>query len=177
MSNLNFSPEIRFSPRSKFVKDLSQRFTVMPISRRHNEHKTRPCSLVLMRRPVPAIYVVLRPSFPQRRSSFLFVLLCLHQRRHAEVLYFPWAVQSEWKPSRAGKATHNTQLLFLQYVYMCGHKVTSDSRDRFRVNRTPRKIITRFRFIQKFSDQLFVSIIIISFFMKNIFYKIFIYTH
>lgn len=111
------------------MKDLSQRFTAMPISRRHNEHKTRPCSLVLMRRPVPASYVVLRPSFPQRRSSFLFVLLCLHQRRHAEVLYFPWAVQSEWKPTRARQERqHNTQPLFLQYVYMCGHKVTEDVR-------------------------------------------------
>jgi len=94
------------------VKDLSQRFTVMPISRRHNEHKTRPCSLVLMRRPVPASYVVLRPSFPQRRSSFLFVLLCLHQRRHAEVLYFPWAVQRmEAQPSPTGKATQHAAIV------------------------------------------------------------------
>lgn len=41
----------------------------MPISRRHNEHKTRPCSLVLMRRcrylPATSSFV-LRPSYPVR---------------------------------------------------------------------------------------------------------------
>lgn len=126
-----FRRDIRLSAWSKFAKYLSRWFTTMSIFRRHNEHKTRPCSLVLMRRLVPACLrlsatsssVALHPSSTVH-APFLFVLLCLHQRRHAEVLYFPVGrperIEAQAEPE-TGKA-HNTPPLFLRYVR--GHKVT-----------------------------------------------------
>lgn len=100
---------------------ISEIYDRADLSRRRNEHKTRPCSLVLMRRPVPACspatsFFVLS-SFP---ALFLFVLLCLHQRRHAEVAYFPWAVQVEWKSRLypTGKASQHARHCFND-IYVC----------------------------------------------------------
>lgn len=96
----------------------------MPILRRHNEHKTRPRSLVLIRRPStcplrrpssfipPMSYAVplrsaLSPSATTRRSGL-----------------FPvgrpgWM---EARPSSTGKATQHVAVVSTSYV--CGQKVT-----------------------------------------------------
>lgn len=69
----------------------------------------------------PGICHVVRPSsFPQRRPPFLFVLLCLHQRRHAEVVYFPWAVQGEWNHDRSRRKGRIAVVSTVRtHVYVC----------------------------------------------------------
>jgi len=145
--NRDFSSEIRLLPWSKFVKDLSQRFTAVPISRRCNEHKTRPCSLVLIRcyryLPAKSFFVLRSPNtFPPRCSSS--VLLCLHQRRHAEVLYFPWAVQDEWnlRPSLTEKAIQHTVIVLRARAQSDGaHAIRVSIDSEFRVSGAPRETI------------------------------------
>lgn len=133
-SNLNFLSEIRLLPWSKFVKDLSQRFTVTPIFRRHNEHKTRPCSLVLMRRPVPASYIVLRPSFPQRRSSSFCSVSISDDTSKCFISRGPSRVNgSPAEPDRKGNTTRS-YCFDSRYVYMCGYKVTESVRFRISIS-------------------------------------------
>lgn len=104
----------------------------MPISRRRNEHKTRPCSLVLMRccRYLPATSsFVLRPSFSSAFPPLVPLRSALSPsattRRSALFpVGRPGRMEAPAESDRKGNTTHR----HCSTVYVCGHKVTEHVR-------------------------------------------------
>jgi len=142
--NRDFSSEIRLLPWSKFVKDLSRRFTAVRISRRCNEHKTRPCSLVLIRRC---------RHLPSRSSSFAHRT---HSRLAVPLSFCSVSINDDTPkyfisrgPSRANgssgrtwrKRRYNTLIVLRARAQSDGAHAIQDIDSEFRVSGAPRETI------------------------------------